>query len=79
MKRDLKSGDYVLVKFKPVGKKMCYKYVATVVEIISKTEVEVQYFEASDEKNTEFVLVKVTYLLWVRGLSLQMAIARITF
>jgi len=39
-------------------KKICYKYVATVVKVISKTEVEVQYFEASDEENTEFVLVK---------------------
>lgn len=31
---------------------------ATVVKVISKTEVEVQYFEASDEENTEFVLVE---------------------
>jgi hypothetical protein len=58
LQQDLKSGDYVLIKFKPVGKKNCYKYVATVVKVISKTEVEVQYFEASDEENTEFALVK---------------------
>jgi len=32
--------------------------VATVVKVIYKTEVEVQYFEASDEENTEFVLVE---------------------
>jgi hypothetical protein len=32
--------------------------VATVVKVISTTEAEVQYFEASDEENTEFVLVE---------------------
>lgn len=30
----------------------------TVVKVISKTEVEVQFFEASEEENTEFVLVE---------------------
>jgi hypothetical protein len=28
------------------------------LKVISKTEVEVQYFEGSDEEDTEFVLVE---------------------
>jgi hypothetical protein len=32
--------------------------VATVVKVIYKTEVDVKYFEASDDENIEFVLVE---------------------
>lgn len=59
LQQDLKPGDYVLVKFKPVGKKqICYKYVATVIRVISETELEVQYFESIDEEHTEFILAE---------------------
>lgn len=35
LQQDLKPGDYILVQFKPVGKKqIIYKYVLTVMNII---------------------------------------------
>lgn len=35
---------YLLVKFKPVGKKNCHTHVATVIKVVAKTEVKEQYF-----------------------------------
>lgn len=43
----------------PIGKKkLKYKYVATVVNIISQSEYEVQCFETNKEENTEFVPIE---------------------
>uniref|UniRef100_A0A2S2Q4Q0 DDE-1 domain-containing protein n=1 Tax=Sipha flava TaxID=143950 RepID=A0A2S2Q4Q0_9HEMI len=56
---NLNTGDYILIEFESVGKrKLKYKYVATIVNVISQNEFEVQCFEANDEENTEFVPIE---------------------
>jgi len=54
---DLKTGDYILVKFETTNKrKLTYKiYVAIVINISDENDVKIQCSEAVDEENTEFV------------------------
>lgn len=55
---DLKTDDYILIKFETTNKrKLTYKYVATVINISDENDVEIQCFEAVDKENTEFVLI----------------------
>lgn len=55
---NLKPGDYILVEFESNNKRRIkYKYVATVEQIMSSNEVEIQCFESVDEENTEFVII----------------------
>lgn len=52
---DLKPGDYILVKFESKNKrKITYRYVATVQQLIDETNVEIQCFESVDDENTEY-------------------------
>jgi len=56
---DLKPGDYILVKFSTTNKKkLTYKYVATVLQLLNNDEIEIQCFEATDEENTEFIVIE---------------------
>jgi len=56
---DINTGDYILLQFESIGKrKLKYKYVATVIRVISQSEFEVQCFEANNEENTEFVPIE---------------------
>lgn len=58
-KPNLNTGDYILIEFESIGKrKLKYKYVATIIKIISQSEFEVQCFEANDEENTEFIPIE---------------------
>lgn len=56
---DLKPGDYILVKFSTTNKrKLTYKYVTTVLQLLNNDEIEIQCFEATDEENTEFIVIE---------------------
>lgn len=56
---DLKPGDYILVKFESKNKrKITYRYVATVQQLIDETNVEIQCFECVDDQNTENIPIE---------------------
>jgi len=59
---DLKPGDYLLVKFSTTNKrKLTYKCKSisiTVLQLLKNYEIEIQCFEATDEENTEFIVIE---------------------
>lgn len=57
---EFKPGDFILVKFFTNTKRnLTYKYVAKVLQLFNKNDLEIQCFESMDDENTEFIIIDI--------------------
>lgn len=59
--KDLKTGDFILVKFVYSGKKSCreteFRYVAVISKVINDKEFEIQCLKSSNLQKTRFTYI----------------------